>query len=79
MFPERFQRLLERMTQEFPDLPEPEAVARLQKLCHDLLAVQVGAAPRFFDAADLPHQPLPLLALTMWRRESGLRRMPSTN
>ena len=48
------------------DLPLPEAVARLQKLCHDLLAVQVGAAPRFFDAADLPRQPLPLLALTRW-------------
>ena len=48
------------------DLPLPEAVARLQKLCHDLLAVQVGAAPRFFDAADLPRQPLPLLVLTRW-------------
>ena len=48
------------------DLPLPEAVARLQKLCHDLLAVQVGAAPRFFDVADLPRQPLPLLALTRW-------------
>ena len=48
------------------DLPLPEAVARLQKLCHDLLAVQVGAAPRYFDAADLPRQPLPLLALTRW-------------
>ena len=48
------------------DLPLPEAEARLQKLSHDLLAVQVGAAPRFFDAADLPRQPLPLLALTRW-------------
>jgi len=48
------------------DLPLPEAVARLQKLCHDLLAVQLGAAPRFFDTADLPRQPLPLLVLTRW-------------
>ena len=48
------------------DLPLPEAVARLQKLCHDLLAVQVGAAPRFFDAADLPRQKKQLLALTRW-------------
>ena len=47
-------------------VPLPEAVARLQKLCHDLLARQVGAPPRFFDAADLPPQPLSLLALTRW-------------
>ena len=31
-----------------------EAVSALQKLCHDLLAVKVGAQPRFFQAADLP-------------------------
>jgi len=31
-----------------------EAVDALHKLCHDLLARHVGAAPRFFDAADLP-------------------------
>ncbi|MEO7391494.1 MAG: DNA polymerase III subunit delta' [Ramlibacter sp.] len=31
-----------------------EAVAALQKLCHDMLAVQSGAPPRFFQAADLP-------------------------
>jgi DNA polymerase-3 subunit delta' len=39
------------------NLPAPELIARLQKLCHDLMAVQAGAAPRFFAAADLP--PLP--------------------
>ena len=48
------------------DLPLPEAVARLQKLCHDLLALQVGAAPRFFDRVDLPERPLPVGALTKW-------------
>ncbi|MBP6781820.1 MAG: DNA polymerase III subunit delta', partial [Ottowia sp.] len=48
------------------DLPLPEAVARLQKLCHDLLALQVGAAPRFFDRADLPERPLPVAALSKW-------------
>jgi DNA polymerase-3 subunit delta' len=32
----------------------PEAVGLLQKLCHDLLARQCGAEPRFFAAADLP-------------------------
>ena len=48
------------------ELPLPEAVARLQKLCHDLLALQVGAAPRFFERADLPERPLPLAALGRW-------------
>ena len=41
-------------------------MARLQKLCHDLLALQVGAAPRFFDRADLPERPLPVAALSKW-------------
>ncbi len=31
-----------------------QAVAWLQKLCHDMLAQQVGAAPRFFSPEDLP-------------------------
>jgi DNA polymerase-3 subunit delta' len=31
-----------------------QAVSLLQKLCHDLLALQVGAAPRFFERQDLP-------------------------
>ena len=48
------------------DLPLAEAVARLQKLCHDLLAVQQGAAPRFFERADLPERPLAPLALARW-------------
>jgi DNA polymerase-3 subunit delta' len=52
-------------------LPLPEAVARLQKLCHDLMAVQVGAAPRFFDQADLPRRPLSLGALTRWWTQLG--------
>ena len=30
------------------------AVDSLQKLCHDMLATQVGAAPRFFNLDDLP-------------------------
>lgn len=52
--------------QALADLPLAEAVARLQKLCHDLLALQVGAAPRYFDAADLPERPLSVAALTRW-------------
>jgi len=31
-----------------------QLVESLQKLCHDLLAVRTGGAPRFFDGADLP-------------------------
>jgi DNA polymerase-3 subunit delta' len=48
------------------DVPLPEAVARLQKLCHDLMALQNGAPPRFFDAADLPRRPLAAGALARW-------------
>ena len=44
-----------------------QAIDTLQKLCHDLLAVRVGAAPRYFAAADLPPAP-PLRALTRWSR-----------
>ena len=47
-------------------LPLPEAVARLQKLCHDLMALQVGAAPRYFSPDDLPRHPVPLPALSRW-------------
>ena len=39
----------------------------LQKLCHDLLAVHAGAAPRFFEAGDLPVAGSPS-ALTAWWR-----------
>ena len=48
------------------DLPLPEVVARLQKLCHDLLALRVGAPPRYFAPSDLPAQPPPLRLLTRW-------------
>jgi len=51
------------------DLPLPEAVDRLQKLCHDVLARQLGAPPRFFHAADLPTRALPLAALTRWWKQ----------
>jgi len=45
-----------------------EAVSALQKLCHDLLAVTSGGAPRFFQAADLPPAGS-LAALTGWARD----------
>ncbi len=47
-------------------LPLPEVVARLQKLCHDVMALQVGAAPRYFQPADLPQRALPMAALARW-------------
>lgn len=53
-------------TSALSDVPLPEVVARLQKLCHDVMALQLGASPRFFAAADLPTRPLPMAALTRW-------------
>lgn len=38
----------------FKDWSPAQAVDALHKLCHDMLAVKVGAAPRFFDAINLP-------------------------
>jgi len=38
------------------------------KLCHDLLAVGVGAQPRYFEAADLPAAPGPA-SLCAWQKE----------
>ena len=46
----------------------PQAVDALQKLCHDLMASQAGAAPRFFAAADLPAA-VPVNALSDWWQE----------
>ncbi len=59
------------------DWAPAQAVDALQKLCHDVLAVRVGAAPRFFNAADLPAQPPTaagkanggLYALASWAKE----------
>jgi DNA polymerase-3 subunit delta' len=45
-----------------------QAIDVLQKICHDLLAVRSGAAPRFFEAGDLPPA-APVGALTEWWRE----------
>ncbi|MFN4120950.1 DNA polymerase III subunit delta' [Acidovorax sp.] len=49
------------------DLSPVQAVDVLQKLCHDLLAASVGAAPRYFAPADLPPPPA-IAALTRWSR-----------
>jgi DNA polymerase-3 subunit delta' len=45
-----------------------QAVEALQKLCHDLLAAQTGASPRFFATEDLPSGAT-AAALTGWWRE----------
>ena len=49
------------------DWAPAQVIDALQKLCHDLLAASVGAAPRYFALADLPKTP-PLGALTRWSR-----------
>ncbi|RZL64524.1 MAG: DNA polymerase III subunit delta' [Variovorax sp.] len=49
------------------DQAPAQAIAALQKLCHDLMAIGAGAAPRFFEAADLPPAP-PLRALGRWSK-----------
>ena len=52
------------------DLTPTQAVQVLQKLCHDLLALRVGAPPRYFARADLPvPDQLPGVGpLTRWSR-----------
>ncbi len=50
------------------DWAPAEAVNALQKLCHDMLAVAAGAAPRFFLPQELPPAPS-LSALGDWARE----------
>lgn len=50
------------------DWTPPSVVDGLLKLCHDLMAVRAGAAPRFFSAADLPRPPS-YEALASWSRD----------
>lgn len=52
----------------FKDWAPSQVIDALHKLCHDLLATGAGAAPRFFEMAELP-PPAPLAALTVWARE----------
>jgi DNA polymerase-3 subunit delta' len=57
------------------DWTPAQAIDALLKLCHDLLVVKAGAAPRFFQASDLP-APASFAALNAWSRE--LTRMART-
>lgn len=50
------------------DATPAQAIALLQKLCHDLLAMRTGAAPRFFMPTDLPATGS-VASLTQWSRE----------
>ncbi|MBT2334424.1 DNA polymerase III subunit delta' [Variovorax paradoxus] len=50
------------------DQSPSQAIGSLQKLCHDLMAMGSGAAPRFFDAADLPAAVPSHLALARWSK-----------
>lgn len=51
------------------DWSAAELIDGLQKLSHDLVALGVGGAPRFFAPADLRGLPTPIGALTQWSRE----------
>ncbi len=50
------------------DNAAPLVLSSLQKVCHDLLQLACGAAPRFFDTDDLP-KPSSMMALTQWSKE----------
>ncbi len=56
------------------DWSVPQLIDALHKLCHDLMAQQAGATPRFFAAADLA-LPAALPALSAWSKSlSGAMR-----
>lgn len=54
-------------TSFFKDWSVPQTLDALHKLCHDMMAVQSGGAPRFFDAIDL-ERPGALSALSDWSK-----------
>lgn len=51
----------------FADMSPPQIVQWLQKLCHDLMCVAQGAAPRYFAAQDLPSAPSAMV-LARWAK-----------
>jgi DNA polymerase-3 subunit delta' len=48
------------------ELSPAQAIDALQKLCHDLTLRQAGAAPRFFETAQLPQSQASVAVLTDW-------------
>lgn len=59
--------------QAVKDWPAPELLNALQKVCHDLVARLFGAAPRFFELADLPPGGS-LSSLNRWARDLAAAR-----
>ena len=59
--------VLLRQSTVFSGWAQARVLDALQKLCHDGLAMTVGAAPRFFPAAGL-RQPLSISALCAWSK-----------
>jgi len=51
----------------FKDWPAAQVVDVLQKLCHDVMTVQAGAEPRFFESLDLPRT-MSWSALSTWAK-----------
>ncbi|MFT3821781.1 MAG: DNA polymerase III subunit delta' [Rubrivivax sp.] len=49
--------------------PAAQVLDALQKLCHDALALAVGAAPRFFPPPAWPGRPASAATLAAWSRE----------
>jgi DNA polymerase-3 subunit delta' len=49
------------------DQPPSQAIDTLQKLCHDLMAIGVGAQPRFFPIGELPAVPSAAM-LSRWSK-----------
>jgi len=55
--------------------PVPMVLDAMLKLCHDALARQVGAAPRFFPAASLPAVGGPARTAALWAWRQALARI----
>lgn len=51
----------------FADMSPPETVQWLQKLCHDLMCMAQGAAPRYFERPHLPRPPA-MRVLARWAK-----------
>jgi DNA polymerase-3 subunit delta' len=54
LWPRLPRAVLEGNVAVFKDWTPSQTLSALHKLCHDLLAQRSGAAPRFFEASDLP-------------------------
>ena len=62
------QAMQQGQAEHLAELTPVQAIAALQKLCHDLVLRHCGAPPRYFDAAQLPACNASLATLTGWFR-----------